>query len=45
MDEKDVIKFKTAHKEGKLVKPEQPGHVIAKLVVSAPRSLSGQFLE
>ncbi|KAL8637172.1 MAG: hypothetical protein Q9228_005530 [Teloschistes exilis] len=45
MDEKDVIKFKTAHEEGNLVKPEQPGHVIAKLVVSAPRILSGQFLD
>lgn len=45
MDEKDVIKFKTAHEEGKLVKPDQPGRVIAKLVVSAPRSLSGRFIE
>ncbi|KAI4259763.1 MAG: hypothetical protein LQ352_000569 [Teloschistes flavicans] len=45
MDEKDVIKFRTAHEEGKLVKPEQPGHVIAKLAVSAPRILSGQFLD
>ncbi|KAL9584054.1 MAG: hypothetical protein Q9212_002353 [Teloschistes hypoglaucus] len=45
MDEKDVIKFKTAHEKGRLVKPDQPGHVIAKLVVSAPQRLSGQFLD
>ncbi|RJE22153.1 short-chain dehydrogenase [Aspergillus sclerotialis] len=37
-------KFTTVHKEGKLLKPEQPGHVMAKLVLDAPKSLSGQFL-
>lgn len=37
-------KFFGAHKEGKLVKPEQPGHVMAKLVLDAPQDLSGRFL-
>ncbi|KAF7158758.1 hypothetical protein CNMCM5623_003922 [Aspergillus felis] len=37
-------KFTTAHKDGKLLKPEQPGHVMAKLVLDAPASLSGKFL-
>ncbi|KAL2863968.1 SDR family oxidoreductase [Aspergillus lucknowensis] len=37
-------KFTTVHKEGKLLKPEQPGHVMAKLVLDAPRELSGKFL-
>ncbi|KAL1965453.1 hypothetical protein VTN77DRAFT_5709 [Rasamsonia byssochlamydoides] len=37
-------KFYNAHKEGKLLKPEQPGHVMAKLVLDAPKSLSGRFL-
>ncbi|KAF9885552.1 hypothetical protein FE257_012758 [Aspergillus nanangensis] len=36
-------KFTTVHKEGKLLKPEQPGHVMAKLVVDAPSELSGKF--
>ncbi|KAL8948766.1 MAG: hypothetical protein Q9222_005077 [Ikaeria aurantiellina] len=45
MDEKDNMKFKSLHEEGKLVRPEQSGHVIAKLAISAPKSLSGQFLE
>lgn len=37
-------RFLDAHTEGKLLKPEQPGHVIAKLVLDAPRDLSGKFL-
>lgn len=37
-------KFVTVHKDGKLLKPEQPGHVMAKLVLDAPKSLSGRFL-
>lgn len=37
-------KFAGAHKDGKLVKPEQPGHVMAKLVLEAPKDLSGRFL-
>ncbi|KAL4739031.1 hypothetical protein BDV11DRAFT_188508 [Aspergillus similis] len=37
-------KFTTVHKDGKLLKPEQPGHVMAKLVLDAPKELSGKFL-
>ncbi|KAK2783169.1 hypothetical protein FQN52_000383 [Onygenales sp. PD_12] len=37
-------RFLNAHREGKLLRPEQPGHVIAKLVVDGPRELSGKFL-
>lgn len=37
-------KFTTVHKDGKLLKPEQPGHVMAKLVLDAPKDLSGLFL-
>ncbi|OJJ79823.1 SDR family oxidoreductase [Aspergillus glaucus CBS 516.65] len=37
-------KFMGVHKEGKLLKPEQPGHVMAKLVLDAPSALSGKFL-
>ncbi|GAD95771.1 short-chain dehydrogenase/reductase, putative [Paecilomyces variotii No. 5] len=43
--EADVhAKFIGVQKEGKLLKPEQPGHVMAKLVLDAPSSLSGRFL-
>lgn len=37
-------RFTTFHKEGKLLKPEQPGHVIAKLALDAPKGLTGRFL-
>lgn len=37
-------KFTAVHKDGKLLKPEQPGHVMAKLAVDASSSLSGRFL-
>ncbi|KAI1945754.1 hypothetical protein LOZ12_003423 [Ophidiomyces ophidiicola] len=41
---KDGERFLTAHKEGKLLPPEKPARVIAKLAATAPRELSGQFL-
>lgn len=44
MDEKDVKKFKGLHEDGGLLRPEQPGDVIAKLAVGAGRELSGKFL-
>ncbi|KAL8808620.1 MAG: hypothetical protein Q9223_003781 [Gallowayella weberi] len=44
MDEKDATKFKDLHRQGLMVKPEGPGHVIAKLSVGASKQLSGQFL-
>lgn len=37
-------KFMSVHKEGKLLKPEQPGFVMARLVIDAPKDLSGKFL-
>lgn len=44
MDAEMHSKFTTVHKSGKLLKPEQPGHVMAKLVLDAPKELSGRFL-
>ncbi|KIW08034.1 uncharacterized protein PV09_00978 [Verruconis gallopava] len=44
MDAHDVKKFASLKSEGKLLRPEQPGHVIAKLAVGASRELSGRFL-
>jgi NAD(P)-dependent dehydrogenase (short-subunit alcohol dehydrogenase family) len=44
MSEKDAIKFAGLKTDGGLLKPEQPGHVLAKLVVSGDKHLSGKFL-
>lgn len=44
MDEKDAARFAELKKTGGLLKPEQPGHVMAKLVLEAPKELSGKFL-
>lgn len=42
---KEVMeRFTRAYEEGKLVKPEDVGHVIASLSLKAPKSLSGQFV-
>ena len=45
MDPSDAKKFAELKSEGKLFKPEQPGHVIAKLVLDAPKELSGKFVQ
>ena len=45
MSAKDAEKFAELKSSGSLLKPEQPGHVIAKLVLNAPKELSGQFLQ
>lgn len=44
MQEQDVARFHKLHEEGGLLRPEQPGHVIAKLAVDGPKELSGRFL-
>lgn len=44
MDEKDVKQFKGLHEDGKLLRPEQPGDVMARLAVEAEKGLSGKFL-
>ncbi|KAK5938907.1 hypothetical protein PMZ80_009099 [Knufia obscura] len=44
MDPEDMKKFIGAFEEGKLVKPEQCGHVIAELALSATPDLSGKFM-
>ncbi|KAL8867104.1 MAG: hypothetical protein Q9174_005875 [Haloplaca sp. 1 TL-2023] len=45
MDPKDAEKFVALHKNGGLVRPDQPGHVIAKLTLDAPKELHGQHLK
>lgn len=44
MDKTDHEDFIRDHREGKLVKPEDCGHVIAALSLQAPRALNGQFV-
>ncbi|KZF21249.1 short-chain dehydrogenase [Xylona heveae TC161] len=44
MDAKEAEKFSKLKNEGGLLKPEQPGTVIANLALKAPKELSGQFV-
>lgn len=45
MTAKDAAKFAGFKKDGGLLRPEQPGHVIAKLAVGGvEKGLSGKFL-
>jgi len=44
MDKNDVAKFASLKSDGKLLRPDQPGHVIAKLALDAPKTLNGRFL-
>ncbi|GAB1729634.1 hypothetical protein NU195Hw_g861t1 [Hortaea werneckii] len=44
MFEKDAARFKELKETGGLLKPEQPGHVMAKLVLNPPKELNGKFL-
>lgn len=46
MSAKDREKFSGLKKDGGLLRPEQPGHVIAKLAVAGDeiKRLSGRFL-
>lgn len=44
MDETDAAKFHELKQTGGLLRPDQPGNVMAKLAVDAPKELSGKFL-
>jgi len=44
MEVSDYNKFAQAHEKGKLIKPEQSGHVIAALTLRAAKSLHGRFV-
>lgn len=44
MDEQDAARFAELKRSGGLLRPEQPGHVMAKLVLEAPLELSGKFV-
>lgn len=44
MDASDAARFAELKKSGGLLRPEQPGHVMAKLALDPPKQLSGKFL-
>ncbi|CAI7659503.1 unnamed protein product [Penicillium pancosmium] len=44
LDAEMHAKFTGVHKDGKLLRVEQPGHVMGKLVLGAEAGLSGKFL-
>ena len=44
MAEKDNVKFREAHQNQTMLKPEQPGNVMAKLVLDPDQNLNGQYL-
>jgi NAD(P)-dependent dehydrogenase (short-subunit alcohol dehydrogenase family) len=44
MDPEDKAKFANLKKNGQLLRPEQPGNVMARVALNAPTKLSGQFL-
>ena len=45
MDAQSVKKFTTMLEQGSMLKPEQPGNVIARLALDAPEELSGKFVQ
>lgn len=45
MDKKDAQKFQSMRAEGRMLRPEQPGNVIARLALHAQQHLSGKFID
>ena len=45
MAPKDNDKFLGLHQAGKLLRPDQPGHVMARMVLDPPKELSGKYVE
>ena len=44
MDPEDAGKFVKIKQTGQLLRPEQPGNLIARLALQAPAELNGKFL-
>ncbi|GAM84152.1 hypothetical protein ANO11243_021450 [Dothideomycetidae sp. 11243] len=44
MDKDKAERFIKLKESGQLLKPEQPGHVMARLVLNAPNDLNGEFI-
>lgn len=45
MAAKDNDKFLGLHQAGKLLRPDQPGLVMARMVLDPPKELSGKYVE
>ena len=41
----NVKKFAAMHEQGTMLKPEQPGNVMARLALNGPKELSGKFVQ
>lgn len=44
MDQGDAARFREMKSEGKFLRPEQPGNVMARLALGGPKGLNGMFL-
>ena len=44
MKEQDAMRFIKHYEEGTLLQPEQPGNVMARVVLAGPKDLSGKYL-
>ncbi|WWD19208.1 hypothetical protein CI109_103666 [Kwoniella shandongensis] len=44
MADTDMVKFQSAFEKGELLRPEQPGAVLAGLAVNGPLELSGEYI-
>lgn len=44
MDEKDNAKFRGLYENKTILRPEQPGHVMAQLALNPDSALTGQYL-
>lgn len=42
---KDSEKFLGLHQAGQLLRPDQPGHMMAQMVLDPPKELSGKYVE
>ena len=45
MENEDAERFRRMNKEGKMLRPEQPGNIMARLVLEAPSDLNGKFVK
>ena len=45
MAKKDNEKFMGLYESNQLLRPEQPGHVMAKMALDPPKSMSGKYVK
>lgn len=45
MSPEDTAKFQGLHQRGELLRPDQPGNVMARMALDPPKELSGSYLK